>query len=600
MAFPTYDNAYNFYQRYACHAGFDIKKSRTHKAFREVCCTREGKHVSKVTDGDRQRRRPSKKMGCKAFMKLRHNYDGGALSSVVYDVVELQHNHPLTPSPSAVKHMRAHKNRDDTVMQFVDTMQESHVPQSCIMGVLSDLHGGQDNIPFTSRDVENRKVANVRKENANDINKLLEFFNECTLQNPKFYWDAQLDENGVIKNLFWSHASSQVEFADFGDAVTFDTTYKTNIYEMPLAMFVGANHHMQSTLFGCALLRDEKVQSFEWLFNTFNKWHILNRHSDPLNTIFARDAQIEPDMMLCINQTYTPYEFETSWDQFIKSYDLEGCPIMKALYDIREKWVPAFFKKEYCRRMTSTQRSESMNKLVKHKFADHQTALHRFARRMLEVITDRKEKEAAETRACSMSRLYTRAAFRLFEEVLQDSTDFRITQDDNFRNGWCQKQFKVIADVDEGVFTCKCKQWEHTGMFCTHMLRAFVHVQVEKIPAVYILKRYTMKAKSNVPFDRRDRETTRPDGVQESYRTNMMMIEAFGVARAACKLKVAFDRAMAVLKGLRSQVEEIPRDSTATVDTNTQDGIAGRVQNAEISREPPFPPPKVKNKRKDP
>jgi hypothetical protein len=156
MAFPTYDNAYNFYQRYACHAGFDIKKSRTHKAFREVCCTREGKHVSKVTDGDRQRRRPSKKMGCKAFMKLRHNYDGGALSSVVYDVVELQHNHPLTPSPSAVKHMRAHKNRDDTVMQFVDTMQESHVPQSCIMGVLSDLHGGQDNIPFTSRDVENR------------------------------------------------------------------------------------------------------------------------------------------------------------------------------------------------------------------------------------------------------------------------------------------------------------------------------------------------------------------------------------------------------------------------------------------------------------
>ncbi len=156
MAFPTYDDAYNFYQRYACHAGFDIKKSRMHKAFREVCCTREGKHVSKVNNGDRQWRRPSKKMGCKAYVKLRHNYNGGALSSVVYDVVELQHNHPLTPSPSAVKHMRAHKNRDDTFMQFMDTMQESHVPKSCIMGILFDLHGGQENIPFTSHDVENR------------------------------------------------------------------------------------------------------------------------------------------------------------------------------------------------------------------------------------------------------------------------------------------------------------------------------------------------------------------------------------------------------------------------------------------------------------
>jgi hypothetical protein len=58
--------------------------------------------------------------------------------------------------------------------------------------------------------------------------------------------------------------------------------------------------------------------------------------------------------------------------------------------------------------MTSTQRSESMNKLVKHKFADHQTALHRFAWRMLEVITNRKEKEAAETRACSVSNIFTR------------------------------------------------------------------------------------------------------------------------------------------------------------------------------------------------
>jgi len=34
----------------------------------------------------------------------------------------------------------------------------------------------------------------------------------------------------------------------------------------------------------------------------------------------------------------------------------------------------------------------------------------------------------------------------------------------------------------------------------------------------------------------------------------MMMIEAFGVARAVCKSKVAFNRAMAVLKGLRSHV----------------------------------------------
>lgn len=114
-----------------------------------------------------------------------------------------------------------------------------------------------------------RKAANVRAENADDISKLLEFFKECKKENPKFYWDIKVDEEGIVKNVFWSHASMQANYGDFGDAITFDTTYKTNIYEMPLAMFFGANHHLQSTLFGCALIRDERAESFQWLFETF-------------------------------------------------------------------------------------------------------------------------------------------------------------------------------------------------------------------------------------------------------------------------------------------------------------------------------------------
>jgi hypothetical protein len=38
---------------------------------------------------------------------------------------------------------------------------------------------------------------------------------------------------------------------------------------MPLAMFVGLNHQLQNVVFGQALLRDEAVESFMWLFTTF-------------------------------------------------------------------------------------------------------------------------------------------------------------------------------------------------------------------------------------------------------------------------------------------------------------------------------------------
>jgi hypothetical protein len=56
---------------------------------------------------------------------------------------------------------------------------------------------------------------------------------------------------------------------DLGDAVTFDTTHKINLYEKPLGMFVGSNHHLQCTIFAFALLGDETVDTFEWVFNAF-------------------------------------------------------------------------------------------------------------------------------------------------------------------------------------------------------------------------------------------------------------------------------------------------------------------------------------------
>jgi hypothetical protein len=43
----------------------------------------------------------------------------------------------------------------------------------------------------------------VREENANDINKLLQFFTDCHSQNTQFQWAPKLDSNGEIHNLFY-------------------------------------------------------------------------------------------------------------------------------------------------------------------------------------------------------------------------------------------------------------------------------------------------------------------------------------------------------------------------------------------------------------
>ena len=57
-----------------------------------------------------------------------------------------------------------------------------------------------------------------------------------------------INEEGRLRNVFWADARSRAAYEEFGDVVTFDTTYLTNKYDMPFAPFVGVNHHGQSIL----------------------------------------------------------------------------------------------------------------------------------------------------------------------------------------------------------------------------------------------------------------------------------------------------------------------------------------------------------------
>jgi zinc finger SWIM domain-containing protein 3 len=75
--------------------------------------------------------------------------------------------------------------------------------------------------------------------------------------------------DGRIANFFWTDGQAIVDYACFGDAVSFDKTFKRSRFEMPFAPFVGTNHHKQTVVFGAALLYDESLESFLW--NNFDR-----------------------------------------------------------------------------------------------------------------------------------------------------------------------------------------------------------------------------------------------------------------------------------------------------------------------------------------
>lgn len=93
-----------------------------------------------------------------------------------------------------------------------------------------------------------------------------------------------------------------------------------------------------------------------------------------------------------------------------------------------------------------------------------------------------------------------------------------------------------------------------------HLLRTFIQLQVEAIPARYILKRYTRNARKEVPFDRRDRKMDGQDGETQSYRTKMLLTKGMAVVRAASMSKAGYEKAMEELEGLLKLLENVAPD----------------------------------------
>ena len=157
MTFSNVDEAYKFYSRYAYEVGFPLKRYRERKNCKWLNCSMEGKRAERGYGNPKVRNTISKRTQCKAGMKLKKIYDDAKenIISVRIDLIHLEHNHEFFRKDTEKNQLQCNKTHDPEYMEFLSAMQESRIPQHCIMNFVSEMHGGPENVPLTTQDMIN-------------------------------------------------------------------------------------------------------------------------------------------------------------------------------------------------------------------------------------------------------------------------------------------------------------------------------------------------------------------------------------------------------------------------------------------------------------
>jgi hypothetical protein len=204
---------------------------------------------------------------CPALIRLLRSKDNGWYICEHRD----KHNHGLSASFGERAHWPSHRHIDSYTKDLVKQLRENNVNLGKVYSIIGSFFGKIENVPFTKRSLKTLCGKISREQADDDVRKTIEVFSDMGASDPEFTYTVQVDAENRIMNLLWTTGKSRVQYHYFGDAITFDTTYRTNVYDMPFGLLVGVNHHFQSVIYGGVLLREEKVENFEWVFREFVK-----------------------------------------------------------------------------------------------------------------------------------------------------------------------------------------------------------------------------------------------------------------------------------------------------------------------------------------
>lgn len=151
---------------------------------------------------------------------------------------------------------KSHNHLDPPIRDFVRSVKSNNVSLTGLYGLLESTLACSGGAHFTKGTLRSLCNRITREAITDDIGKTMRLLHVMQREDPNFSVSVLSDNENRIEAMMWCTSKNKIDYADFGDVVTFDTTYRTNMYNMPFGLFVGVNSHFQSTIFSvCCLHR---------------------------------------------------------------------------------------------------------------------------------------------------------------------------------------------------------------------------------------------------------------------------------------------------------------------------------------------------------
>ncbi|CAG8529883.1 11368_t:CDS:2, partial [Scutellospora calospora] len=177
---------------------------------------------------------------------------------------------------------------------------------------------------------------------------------------PEFSYEFELNQENHLKHVIWVYASQKQQYIHFHNMIVFVNTYKYNYFSMPFRLF-GAFLRIFGTALQTILINNDLPMG-DTIFSVLTEkhdikhglciWHMLkNIKTNMTSKLGVKYNEFHKNLIKCFNHCIDQNQFEEQLNSIVENEDYSE--------------ASAYLKDHFFADMFSTQRGESMNKLLK-------------------------------------------------------------------------------------------------------------------------------------------------------------------------------------------------------------------------------------------